>query len=193
MFLNQLRVAHQLIKPRLPRSAHNRSDQRRAFTVHFDKAPALEWKIPLTYEVPGEPAAASVLMTSKTMELPGVSGEHGIKLNVEGAGNYRVQYDDASWKLLLTDLPKLSVPDRVNLMTDAWAMVQANRAAEQVPELKPYLDTYVEAPGNDAKKFAAVYLMLKYPGTRPYVDEGIGRPTPLHQIDNYRNNWWCAL
>jgi len=31
----------------------------------------------------GEPAAASVLMTSKTMELPGVSGEHGIKLNVE--------------------------------------------------------------------------------------------------------------
>jgi len=98
------------------------------FTVHFDKASALEWKIPLTYEVPGEPAAASVLMTSKTMELPGVSGEHGIKLNVEGAGNYRVQYDDASWKLLLTDLPKLSVPDRVNLMTDAWAMVQANRA-----------------------------------------------------------------
>jgi len=67
-------------------------------------------------------------MTSKTMELPGVSGEHGIKLNVEGAGNYRVQYDDASWKLLLMDLPKLSVPDRVNLMTDAWAMVQANRA-----------------------------------------------------------------
>jgi len=65
--------------------------------------------------------------------------------------------------------------------------------AEQVPELKPYLDAYVAAPGNDAKKFAAVYLMLKYPGTRPYVDEGIGRPTPLHQIDTYRNNWWCAL
>src|SRR5207245_1247026 len=43
------------------------------------------------------------------------------------------------------------------------------------------------------RKEAARYLMLKYPGTRPYVDEGIGRPTPLHQIDNYRNNWWCAL
>jgi len=58
----------------------------------------------------------------------------------------------------------------------------AGVVAEQVPELKPYLDAYVAAPGNDAKKFAAVYLMLKYPGTRPYVDEGLGRPTPLHQI-----------
>ncbi len=98
------------------------------FTVHFDKAPALEWKIPLTYAVPGEAASASVLMTSKSMELPGTSGDRAIKLNVEGAGNYRVQYDDASWKLLLADLPKLSVPDRVNLLTDAWALVQANRA-----------------------------------------------------------------
>ncbi|MEY2505226.1 MAG: hypothetical protein QOG27_1506, partial [Verrucomicrobiota bacterium] len=98
------------------------------FTVHFDNAPPLEWKIPLTYAVPGEPAAAGVLMTSKSMELPGTSGDRAIKLNVEGAGNYRVQYDEASWKLLLADLPKLSVPDRVNLLTDAWAMVQANRA-----------------------------------------------------------------
>src|SRR4051812_8306303 len=98
------------------------------FTIHFDNAPPLEWKIPLTYAVPGEPATAGVLMTSKSMELPNSSGARAIKLNVEGAGNYRVQYDEASWKLLLADLPKLSVPDRVNLLTDAWAMVQANRA-----------------------------------------------------------------
>jgi aminopeptidase N len=30
--------------------------------------------------------------------------------------------------LLLAELPKLSMPDRVNLLSDAWAMVQANRA-----------------------------------------------------------------
>ncbi|HEX4631671.1 MAG TPA: M1 family metallopeptidase [Chthoniobacterales bacterium] len=96
------------------------------FTVHFENAPALEWKIPLTYEVPGEPAT-SVLMTSESMELPNASGNRAIKFNVEGAGNYRVQYDEASWKLLLAELPKLSVPDRVNLLTDAWALVQADR------------------------------------------------------------------
>jgi aminopeptidase N len=110
------------------------------FTVHFDKAPALEWKIPLTYEVPGEPAAASLLMTSKSMELP-ASGRRAIKLNVEGAGNYRVQYDEASWKLLVAELPKLSVPDRVNLLSDAWALVQANRAPMSL-----YLDLVEKLP-----------------------------------------------
>jgi aminopeptidase N len=111
------------------------------FTVHFDKAPPLEWKIPLTYEIPGEPATTSALMTSKSMELPDVSGDRAIKLNVEGAGNYRVQYDDASWKLLVADLPKLSVPDRVNLLSDAWALVQANRAPMSL-----YLDLVEKLP-----------------------------------------------
>lgn len=111
------------------------------FTVHFDKAPPLEWKIPLTYSGPGEPAVASLLMTEKSMELPNVSGARAIKLNVEGAGNYRVQYDDASWKMLVADLAKLSVPDRVNLLTDAWALVQANRAP-----LSLYLDLVEKLP-----------------------------------------------
>jgi aminopeptidase N len=97
------------------------------FRVHFDKAPPLEWKIPLTYQVAGEPATG-LLMSSKSLELPGIPADRAIKFNVEGAGNYRVQYDDASWKLLLVELPKLSVPDRVNLLSDAWALVQANRA-----------------------------------------------------------------
>jgi aminopeptidase N len=97
------------------------------FTVHFDKAPPLEWKIPLTYQIDGEPAAG-LLMSAKSLELPTTAAERAIKLNVEGAGNYRVEYDEASWKLLLAELPKLSVPDRVNLLSDAWAMVQANRA-----------------------------------------------------------------
>ena len=44
------------------------------FTVHFENAPPLEWKIPLTYTVPGTPATASLLMTSKSMELPNSSG-----------------------------------------------------------------------------------------------------------------------
>ena len=75
----------------------------------------------------------------------------------------------------------------------AVAQELAGGVAAQVPELQPYLDAYLAASGNDARKFAAVFLILKYPGTRPYVDEGVGRLTPLDQIDNYRNNWWCAL
>jgi len=97
------------------------------FTVNFQNAPPLEWKIPLTYAVIGEPPA-TLLMTSKTASLQDVPADRALKLNVNGAGNYRVQYDDPSWTLLLQALPNLGVEDRVNLLSDAWALVQANRA-----------------------------------------------------------------
>ena len=57
-------------------------------------------------------------------ELP---NDKAIKFNVGDAGYYRVQYDDASWNLLIAQIPRLSEADRVNLLTDAWALVEANR------------------------------------------------------------------
>lgn len=114
------------------------------FTIHFDKAPPLEWKIPLTYQVVGEAAPASLLMSSKTAELPNLPTGRAIKLNVEGAGNYRVQYDDTSWTLLLGELANLSSTDRVNLLADSWALFQANR----VP-LSTYLDLIDKLPTKD--------------------------------------------
>ncbi len=68
-------------------------------------------------------------MEEETTEIADIAPERAVKFNVDGAGNYRVQYDDASWKLLLAELPKMSVPDRVNLLSDAWALVQAKRVA----------------------------------------------------------------
>ena len=98
------------------------------FTIHFPNAPALQWKIPLTYFLIGDAKPQSRLMTGKIDNLPGVPSDRALKLNADGAGNYRVEYDETSWKLLLDALPKLNVPDRVNLLGDAWALVQTNRA-----------------------------------------------------------------
>ena len=98
------------------------------FTINYPDAPALEWKIPLTYSVAGAGTNGSLLMESKTAELADIPADRALKLNVEGAGNYRVQYDDASWQLVLRELPNYSSPDRVNLLGDAWALVQAKRA-----------------------------------------------------------------
>ena len=97
------------------------------FTVNFKNPPPREWKIPLTYFVVGE-APHSLLMTAKINNLTEIPADRALKLNANGAGNYRVQYDDASWELLLASLAKLNVDDRVNLLSDAWALVQANRA-----------------------------------------------------------------
>jgi aminopeptidase N len=97
------------------------------FTVNFRNAPPLGWKIPLTYSVIGE-APATLLMNSKTAILENIPSDRALKLNVKGAGNYRVEYDAPSWNLLVKALPKLGVEDRVNLLSDAWALVQADRA-----------------------------------------------------------------
>jgi hypothetical protein len=60
------------------------------------------------------------------------------------------------------------------------------------PDLKAAFNEYIDAASGNDKKFAAIYLLLKYPGIEPYVDAGVGRRTPLNEIDNYRDNWWCA-
>ena len=107
------------------------------FTVNFKNAPPLLWQIPLTYSVVGLPAEASaqvgetpasLLITGKTAALENIPANGALKVNVNGAGNYRVEYDDPSWQLLLKALPKLGAQDRVNLMSDAWALVEAGRA-----------------------------------------------------------------
>jgi aminopeptidase N len=96
------------------------------FTVSSKNAPQLLWKIPLTYSVVGD-APATLLMTRKTEDLENIPADCVLKLNVNGAGNYRVVYDTHSWELLLDALPKLDLADRVNLLSDAWALVQADR------------------------------------------------------------------
>jgi hypothetical protein len=61
------------------------------------------------------------------------------------------------------------------------------------PELKEHLEAYLASDSKDAKKFSAIYLMLKFPGTRPVIDDGAGRETELEKIDDFRDNWWCAM
>src|SRR5213595_2344494 len=97
------------------------------FTVNFRDNTDATWEIPLTYFIDGQSAPATLLMSGKMATLEDVPSDRALKLNVEGAGNYRVAYDEASWKLLLASLPGMNVPDHVNLLSDAWAFVQAGR------------------------------------------------------------------
>jgi aminopeptidase N len=97
------------------------------FTVNFQDHTDATWKIPLTYFIDGQSAPATLLMSEKTATLEDVPPDRALKLNVEGAGNYRVAYDETSWNLLLGSLPGMNAPDQVNLLSDAWAFVQGGR------------------------------------------------------------------
>ena len=98
------------------------------FTVHFPHPPAQEWQIPLTYVTELQPGTNGFLLRDETANLPNeLPPDRAIKLNVEDAGYYRVEYDDASWKLIEAQLSRLSEADRVNLLADGWALVEADR------------------------------------------------------------------
>src|SRR5262249_13869880 len=97
------------------------------FTVNFKNAPPLNWQIPLTFTFIGQ-APATLLMTNKTDILENIPADRALKLNANGAGNYRVEYDAPSWSLLIQALSKIGVEDRVNLLSDLWALVQGDRA-----------------------------------------------------------------
>lgn len=98
-----------------------------------------------------------------------------------------------------------TLPDdlRRRIAIVAWtraALLEDYRACSEVtpilksliPELKEYLDAYVSAKDDESRQFAAIFLMLKFPGMQPDVVSAVGRDTPLDTIDSYRNNWWCS-
>jgi aminopeptidase N len=56
-----------------------------------------------------------------------IAVDRAVKMNIGDRGYYRVDYDTASWRLVEKELSTLSEADRVNLLCDAWALVEANR------------------------------------------------------------------
>jgi len=82
---------------------------------------------------------------------------------------------------------------RAALLDDRETAAQAAVLLQEMyPQLKDFLASYQKAATPDARRFAAAYLSLKFPGLRPYVSVGIGRTTPVEEVDSYRDNWWCA-
>ena len=93
---------------------------------------------------------------------------------------------------LRTDVTQAAF-ERAALIDDREAAMQAAALlADVYPELRRFLAAYQKATTPDARRFAAAYLSLKFPGLRPYVSAGVGRATPINEIDSYRDNWWCA-
>jgi len=81
----------------------------------------------------------------------------------------------------------------VLLNRDEIAMASATELAKLGGELQPGLTDYLQAKTPEARRFAAVLVLLKNPGLRPVLDPNLGRLEPFHKLDDYRDNWWCAL
>jgi aminopeptidase N len=101
------------------------------FTVHYPSPPKQVWQVPVRIGTLDGPPPVWRLVggNPETVDFDGC--DRPIKANVGDIGYYRVQYDDAALKRLLAAYPQLAPADRVNLLSDSWALAEANRAGPQ--------------------------------------------------------------
>lgn len=60
------------------------------------------------------------------------------------------------------------------------------------PELRKELALFQKANTKEEKEFAGILTLLRLPGIKPNVQFGYFRSN-ISQIDDYRDNWWCAF
>ena len=80
----------------------------------------------------------------------------------------------------------------VVLEDEQTAVALAPMVQSLVPDLKGPMSAYLAADSGEGRKFAAIYLMLNYPGVRPFVVSGIGRREKTGELSDFRDNWWCV-
>ncbi len=125
----------------------------------------------------------------------------------------RTMFDADATRILNTKIPlsllkqiavHSDLPDylRSQVALSAWvravilndeksAQELAPEVGKLIPELKSYMANYSHAKEGKARRYEAIWAMLKNPATRPFVDQGTGRRTAVASIDDYRDNWWC--
>jgi aminopeptidase N len=74
--------------------------------------------------------STTVLLQDRDEIAAGKCGEP-VKLNLGDFGYYRVEYDAASRAALVKSFALMAPADRVNLLADSWALVEAGRAEPQ--------------------------------------------------------------
>jgi aminopeptidase N len=163
--------------------------QQERFTVHQRNPKVLRWKIPIVIgpaiasstagknETDGA-ASRVALLSDKPLELD-FAGESPPKINSGDVGNYRVEYE-TRWRVGLDMIvPKLSEADRLNLLNDRWAMVQAGRAS-----IVDYLDLVTRLADD-----SSAVIVQQFAETIGFIDHLRG---PGKEADSF-SRWAISL
>lgn len=117
------------------------------FSVHDPAAAPRTWQMPV---VVGPLRALrrpeAVLLRDQPMEVAAGRCGEPLKVNLGDVGYYRVQYDAAARAALLQSFAQMAPADRVNLLADSWALVEAGRLAPAD------LFALIEAAGGDTSR-----------------------------------------
>lgn len=105
------------------------------FTINDPKAAKLKWQVPVQVAAIGSPAPAQTVLVNGKASVSFAGCDHPLKANFDDVGYFRTQYDATTLAALTKIFKTMSPADRVNLLSDEWALVQAART-----EIASYLD-----------------------------------------------------
>ena len=117
------------------------------FTVRDPDASPRRWQVPVAVgPLRALRGAETVVLADEPKEIAAGACGEPVKLNLGDIGYYRVEYDAATRAALAKSLPLMSAADRVNLLADSWALVEAGRA-----EPAAYLQLVEEIGSDDSR------------------------------------------
>ncbi len=101
------------------------------YSVQDPTATPLSWRVPVALMDPTHPRRGTsfVLLDGKSRTVPFGDANSLVKANAGDTGYYRVAYDPELLRQLRQGYHKLPPADRLNLLADAWAAVEAGRGS----------------------------------------------------------------
>ena len=97
------------------------------FALRNPQATSQQWPVPVRFGPAGSTDPGTTILLDGTAEVAGGRCGDAIKLNLGDVGYYRVSYDAAMQGTLARSLTSMPPADRVNLLADAWALVESHR------------------------------------------------------------------
>lgn len=96
------------------------------FRIGDSKVAPLTWSVPVRFGNPGDASSIAVrLLGPEPLDVPFAGPV--VKANLGDAGYYRVRYDGPLFEQLVARVRTLPEADRLNLLNDTWALIQAGR------------------------------------------------------------------
>jgi aminopeptidase N len=97
------------------------------FRIGASKVSPLSWRVPVRFGVSDDLKSTAVrLLGPEALDIPAPRGGL-MKVNIGDAGYYRVRYEAPLFEQLISKVHALPEADRLNLLNDTWALVQAGR------------------------------------------------------------------
>lgn len=81
---------------------------------------------------------------------------------------------------------------RESVVMAAWLRALGLNDEVTVKATSSMLPEPLQKAAGDSTGFPATLALLRNPGMRPYLEQGVQRSVSFRTLDSFRDNWWCS-